>query len=220
LFRLCCCKEHLFVEIGGARWLLDTGAPTSFGSMSPLAIAGEELRLVDGYLGMTASTLSRSLLVECAGLLGADVLGRFDLLLDVPGGSAEVSTEELNHPSQPVPMDEFMGIPIISVQVDGEECRMFFDTGAQLSYFQSDRLRAFPSAGIFTDFYPGIGHFQTETHTATIDIGAVQFNFRGGVLPGLLGATLAVAGVEGIIGNQVLRDRRIGYFPRRRMLVL
>ncbi|HNQ90149.1 MAG TPA: hypothetical protein PKM73_16145, partial [Verrucomicrobiota bacterium] len=32
---------HLFVEIGGELWLLDTGAPTSFGTWRSLTISGE-----------------------------------------------------------------------------------------------------------------------------------------------------------------------------------
>ena len=46
----------------------------------------------------------------------------------------------------------------------GVERRMFFDTGAQISYLQDDVLDTFPSAGPVTDFYPGVGQFQTETH--------------------------------------------------------
>ena len=41
-----------------------------------------------------------------------------------------------------------------------------------------------------------------------------------GTLPGLLGMTLMMAGAQGIIGNQILTNRVVGYFPRRRLLVL
>lgn len=32
--------------------------------------------------------------------------------------------------------------------------------------------------------------------------------------------TLMMAGAQGIIGNQILTNRVVGYFPRRRLLVL
>ncbi len=211
---------HLFVELGGELWLLDTGAPTSFGTSRSLTIAGEQFSLGRSYLGLTAATLSQFVGVPCVGLLGADVLGRFDHLFDTTGGRLTVSTAELPHSGQPVRLDEFMGIPIVTARVDGRDYRMFFDTGAQISYFQDDSLAEFPSAGRVTDFYPGVGQFQSDTHEVPVSLGGVAFNLRCGTLPGLLVMTLMMANTEGIVGNAILSNRSVGYFPRRRTMVL
>jgi hypothetical protein len=211
---------HLFVETAGALWLFDTGAPTSFGFSSALTLAGEKVRLGSNYLGLNAATLSSFVAVECVGLLGADFLGRFDFILDAPNGKVTISTKELDHSGLNVHLDEFMGIPIVSAHIRGIDYRMFFDTGAQISYFQHDSLATFPVAGCVTDFYPGVGQFQTETYKVDIKLGGVGFTLCCGVLPGLLGATLMMAETEGIIGNQVIANRSVGYFPRRHSLVL
>lgn len=97
---------------------------------------------------------------------------------------------------------------------------MFFDTGAQISYFQEDTITDFPSAGTVTDFYPGVGQFQTDTHQVQVGLGESAFTLRCGTLPGLLGATLMMADTSGIIGNQIMENRVIGYFPRRNVLCL
>jgi hypothetical protein len=131
---------HVFVEIGGDLWLLDTGAPTSFGTSQSLTIAGEQFSLDTSYLGLTATTLSRFVGVPCVGLLGGDILGRFDHILDTAGGRLTVSTTELSHGGQGLPLDEFMGIPIVTARVGTRDYRMFFDTGAQISYFQDVSL--------------------------------------------------------------------------------
>jgi len=211
---------HLFVELGGELWLLDTGAPTSFGTSRNLTIAGEQFSLGTSYLGLTAATLSQFVGAPCVGLLGADVLGRFDHLLDTTGGRLTVSTAELSLSGQTVRLDEFMGIPIVTARVGGRDYRMFFDTGAQISYFQDDSLAEFPSAGIVTDFYPGVGQFQTDTHDVPVSLGGVAFTLRCGTLPGLLGMTLRMAGTKGIVGNAILSNRSVGYFPRRRTMIL
>ncbi len=211
---------HLFVELGGELWLLDTGAPTSFGTSSRLAIADERFNVGPSYLGLTAETLSQFVRVPCAGLLGADVLGRFDHILDSRGGTLTLSTAELSHAGAIVPLDDFMGIPIVTARIDGHDYRMFFDTGAQISYFQGDSLTQFPSAGSVTDFYPGFGQFQTDTHDVPVSLAGVPFILRCGTLPGLLGMTLMMANTAGIIGSQICRDRSIGFFPRRRVLHL
>ena len=105
---------HLFVELNGELWLLDTGAPTSFGTANSLSFAGGQFRLGSSYLGLNTGTLSRFVGVQCVGLLGADILGRFDIIFDIPQSTIGFSIDELSLPGQPVRLDEFMGIPILT----------------------------------------------------------------------------------------------------------
>ena len=81
---------HLFVELNNGLYLLDTGAPSSFGTTSRLSIADETFDLQNNYLGLSATTLSQLVGVRCEGLLGADILGRFDHLFDVPWWHAHI----------------------------------------------------------------------------------------------------------------------------------
>lgn len=131
---------HLFVELNGALWLYDSGAPTSFGAGASIGLAGEQFRVAKSYFGLTEATLSGFVGVQCAGLLGADVLGHFDHLLDAAGGTLTISATELQHGGRAVRLSEFMGIPILTARIAGDEYRMFFDTGAQISYFQEASL--------------------------------------------------------------------------------
>ena len=209
---------HLFLEADGAWWLLDTGAPESFGP--GLELAGETFSLPAGTLGLDPPGLSRLVGVDCAGLLGADVLGRFDVVLDVPAGTITLSTGTLEHAGREIPLRAFMGIPIVPVRIAGRDYAMFLDTGAQFSYFEDESIATFPSAGTATDFYPGVGEFEVDTHAVEVTLGGIPFTLRCGNLPELLAAALMVSGVQGIVGNEVLRDRPAGYFPRRRLLVL
>ncbi len=212
--------SHLFVELEGHLWLFDTGAPTSFGAADRLLMGNQQFNLSSSYFGLTASTLSQYVGVECSGLLGADILNRFDHILDIKAARLTISMIELSHDGPRVHMDEFMGIPIVTASVGGNEYRMFFDTGAQISYFQEDSLADFPPAGSVTDFYPGVGQFQTDTHEVPMSLGEISFLLRCGCLPDSLGATLMMADTQGIIGNQVLNDRVAGFFPRRGILCL
>jgi hypothetical protein len=183
-------------------------------------MAGEQFSLGTGYLGLHAAALAQLVGVPCVGLLGADVLGRFDHIFDTAAARLTVSTAELSHPGQSVRVDEFRGIPIVTARVGGHDHRLFFDTGAQISYLQDESLRSFPSAGRATDFYPGVGQFQTDTHNVPVSLGGVAFTLLCGRLPGLLETTLLTAGTVGILGNEILRHRRVGYFPRRRAMVV
>jgi len=211
---------HLFIELDGQLWLLDTGAPLSFGSVLDFSLEGERFELKSTYLGLTPETLSSFVGVETTGLLGTDILNSFDIILNGLENSIIISLSPLDHQGQVVKLDQFLGIPILSATINGNEYRMFFDTGAQISYFQDDALTTFPPAGQMTDYYPGYGQFQTDTHNVEFQIAGSSFILRCGSLPDLLGLTLMMADTQGIIGNQIIQDHIVGYFPRRQELGL
>ena len=130
------------------------------------------------------------------------------------------SKNSINLEGDVLPIDSFMGIPIIKVNILDTEYSMFFDTGAQISYFQSPSLKDFPSNGIIKDFYPVIGEFETETYLIDLDIGSSKYKLISGSLPTLLSETLMMASVQGIVSNELMKDKIIGYFPKRHQIVI
>jgi hypothetical protein len=207
---------HLFVELDGTLWLFDTGAPTSFGETPGLNFAGETFTVGGSFMGLSAATLSEHINVECAGLLGADLINEFDHILDLPGETLTVSKDELQVDGTRVPITDFvMGVPIVAARVTDSDYRMFFDTGAQFSFFQDDSISDFPAAGRVTDFYPGAGPFETDTHQVDLSLSDLTFTLRCGTLPGFLGDLLKSANAQGIVGNESMKGRVTGYFPRR-----
>lgn len=212
-------KGHLFVKIDGSHWLLDTGAPTSFGSRE-IAIADEDFAIPEDYMGLTAGELSGHVDHSVSGILGADILNNFDILIDIRNAKISFTREEISLGGETLEMADFMGIPIIEVEIGGVGRRMFFDTGAQVSYYQDESLCSYPAIGSISDFYPGFGEFQTDTYRVDARIGATRFELCCGSLPGMLGMTLSMAGVDGIIGNEIISDHVLGYFFRRQKLVM
>ncbi|MCX6970027.1 MAG: hypothetical protein NTV93_07725 [Verrucomicrobia bacterium] len=51
---------HLFLELEDGLWLFDTGAPTSFGESKEIALDGRRSPMSNGYMGLSASSLSSS----------------------------------------------------------------------------------------------------------------------------------------------------------------
>ncbi len=212
---------HLFVELASGLWLVDSGASTTFGKGRHLALAGEEFTFDDSYHGLGIQGLVKHVGVDCVGLLGADVLFNFDIIFDLKRGMAAISKDELELDAMPVPLWEFMGLPLLMAEVAGTDFRtFFFDTGAQVSYFQDDAITKFPKAGVVTDFFPDSDDFETETYNVAMSLGGVHVTLRCGVLPEAIASTLAMAKAQGIIGNQLLLDRRVGFFPRQGALML
>ena len=211
---------HLYAVVGSEWWLLDTGSPGSFGAGAELQLAGAAIALATSYRGLDAAALTRQLQLPCVGLIGADVLSRFDNVFDLPGGRLDVSDEPIAHQGRAVHLDEFMGIPILDVRLGLNEYRMLFDTGARYCYLQSGSLADRSAGERVTDYYLGIGAFQAEMHWVEFDIAGEVLALCCGRLPESLGAALMLLGVDGIIGNELLMNRQAGYFPRRHQLVL
>ncbi len=211
---------HLFVTIAGNDWLLDTGASASFGKVDSIQIEKQTFSIPTGYMGLDAEKLSEFVHNSTAGIIGADILANFDILFDLQSEIVTFSEEELLLDGDVLSLSNFMGIPIIMSTIGDEDHQMIFDTGAQVSYFQGSGLNEFPSTGVMDDFYPGIGEFQTETFLVNVRIGSKKFNLRTGSLDGLLGMTVNMTGTMGIIGNEILSDSIVGYFPRRDEFVI
>ncbi len=213
-------EGHLFLELDGDLWLYDTGAPASFGEPDAISLLDTRYAVDDEYMGLTARALSDSTGVQCAGLLGTDILTRFDHIIDCDEKTVAITSGDFECCGKALPLSSFMGIPVLTARIAGQEYRMFFDTGAQFSYFQDESLSDFPACGKVTDFYPGFGLLETDTHLVDVCLDDVAFTLRCGALPGVLGAALMMADTRGIIGNQILLGHVTGYFPRRNLLCL
>jgi len=215
-------NDHLFIEIEKELWLIDTGSPASFGTHS-INIGGKDFNIPQSFMGMLDTDYIREQTkVDCAGLIGSDILNRFDFIFDLQNEEITLSTDELSMEGNYISLGNVMGCCPIAIQVEVEQNRHTFllDTGAAISYFAGIRIDHFDSLGRFHDFHPGNGDFETDMYLVPVSIGDVKLNLRGGTLPSAMEMQIGMLGAHGIIGNELMDNRKVGYFPRRKMLVL
>ena len=213
-------KDHLFVEVADQLWLLDTGAPSSFGDISQITLGDQDFSIASSYMGLNTEILVSYVNVTCQGLLGADVLNQFNWIFDLAEESVTLSTDTLEMQGIPIQMQEFMGIPIIPISVNGTGYKVFFDTGAKISYLDEQEIASFPEQEIIKDFYPGFGEFETQTYLVDIMLAETPLQVQCGSLPALLQMTLTMASTQGILGNSICGRAKVGYFPKRSLLCL
>lgn len=211
-------EGHIIFEANERTVLLDTGAPSSIGEGS-LNFCGEEFQLVNNYMGITTSSLSNLMGLSIDVLVGADIIKNFDLLIE-PVGKALKFSEEIKEDGYIVPLDIILGIPIFEVSINEEIIKVFFDTGAQLSYIERNFVNEMKPFGQKEDFYPGIGRFSTETYELETTLGDKTFLLEYGVLPELLQMTLTMAGARGIIGTKILDHFECVLSIKRKELIL
>ena len=211
---------HLIAVVDTLRCLIDTGAPTSVSDTTPFKFAGRSHPVEHSYMGVSCESLSADVGAHIDALVGADILNQYDMLIDPSASTITLSDEPQSLEGETIALDEFMGIPIIQASVADQSIRMFFDTGAKLSYLDPDIIRAFPDAGPEQDFYPGVGKFRTQTFTVPISVGTEEIFLRVGVLPQLLQMTLMMADTSGILGSAILGNHIVCFAPRRQSMIL
>lgn len=195
---------HVIVNVEGRLYLLDSGAPFSVG-YEPLHIGGRMFAVEQSYLGVTASYLWEHIGVPVEGMIGADVLRAFNLSV-----YAAERIIQFNHvpPAGEIvlPVHQCNDLPVISVGVNNRVRRMFFDTGAALSYLLPPVFDGVEPDGRHEDFYPLVGNFLTPIYHLDVELGGHRRQFRFGQAPEELRDMLAAANVQGMIGTELLRQ--------------
>lgn len=210
---------HPVISLEDGPWLLDTGSPASFG-VGPVRFGPVSGNPDRSHMGLDADRLSGLVGAPLRGLIGLDLIGASDLLMDLPAGQITITDRADPPDGALVPITRVMGVPVIAAETALGSHRAFLDTGAQLSYLQADGTEQFAEAGVVQDFFPLIGPFQTATRFVPFRIGPVGLTLRCGRLPGLLGMTLDLVGVDAVIGAELLTDRQIALLFSRDRLVL
>ena len=157
------------------------------------------------YMGVTLDQLSQFVNAPIDVLLGTDVLKKKCILLELNRERISFSSRPLIRSQHNFPLSLLMGVPGLNLDVSGEACEMFLDTGSKLSYVSSAFTKGLISTGTEKDFYPGLGEFETEVYEVELSLGDLAFTLRCGILPSLLETTLLVSGKKGIIGVEFFK---------------
>jgi hypothetical protein len=212
---------HIIVTSGdGKICLIDTGAPCSVGNAEIVMFAGGRYPLQSTFLGRAADDLPGPIGVRIDVLMGVDILNRYDMLIDPVRQVLVFSDEELDVEGEVLPIEQAMGVPIVTADVDGRRMKMFFDTGAKVSYVNEETAKAYPQVGTAQDFYVTVGPFQTAIHRIPMLLGSLTIDLECGTLPQSLQLSLAAAGAAGIVGNEILVNFMVAYMPRRKRIIL
>ena len=209
---------HIVVSAGGRNYLLDTGAPFSVGDEA-ITIAGVPFPAEQCYMGVTGSLLTDIIGTPIEGMIGADILQHFNLGIYAAEGMVQFDQQRPTG-NTVIPLQDFMGIPIVHVSIGGRVRRLYFDTGAQVSCLMADYLEDVSPEGRHESFYPLLGKFTTDAYTLDVEIGGRSCPLRFGKLPEDLRPVLEAGRVEGILGTELLRYFDLNLSLRDRMLCL
>ena len=211
---------HILVEHGLHRLLLDTGAPSSIGTLPTVALADRRHPLGSEYGGVTAKSMCAQIGVETHAILGGDILNNYDIVIDPEICDITFSDAHFDIEGEVLELGLRGEIPFVTASVHGTRVKMFFDTGAPLSYLSRDMNRQHVPVRIVEDFHPRAGTSRVATYQVSITLGQDTLEYRVGTMPFSLQRALRAVDIEGILGTALLRYFIVCFSPRRRKLIL
>jgi len=216
-------KNHILIDQINGLYVYDTGSPESFSISKQNPFNNQEIG--ESHLRETdAKKLSDYLGIKhIVGLIGTDILNQYDHLIDLQTNTLTFSEQKLEHKGYKMTLkfsNTLKGVPTLDAKIDKHLTSLIFDTGAQYSYYDDTTPISSVPAEDISDFWPPIGKFKTKSFRKRIKLNTIETGIHFGVPPESLLKLLNTLGTTGILGNQVMRNRVTGYFPRRNELVL
>ncbi len=197
-------ENHLFVSMSGLQVLIDTGSPVSIGRES-LTLPGLTCKPQSSFMGLSINLIEEYLGHKVDLLLGADMLNSLYVTIDYDDRTASFSGEPQNSKATPLPVEKMHNVPIVAIKAGGQHLKVFYDTGAKVSYLKKSLTAGLTSTGKIKDYYPGIGQFETGLHRVPLEILGETIELDCGNLPYLMEMTLAMANCDGILGNDIFK---------------
>ena len=112
-------KEHLILDVDEGLWVLDTGAPASFGSVAKLEIHDQCYDITSNYMGFDNEKLSEALGKNVEGLIGGDILNNYDSYWDLSSNRISFSTENINIRIQNTEGEQYAILAVIIIVAIG-----------------------------------------------------------------------------------------------------
>ena len=221
--------NHIFIKDNHVLFVYDTGGPKSFGvgGLNPLNDEYIPYFYPDEQISYSkvidAKKLSDFLGMRVDGLIGTDILNQYDHVIDLKTNTLTFSKQELKHQGHTLPLmfsNLLQGVPMLVAKINTQQSNFIFDTGAQYSYYDDNMPKNSIPMGDITDFWSPIGTFKTQSYKALVKLNDIETYIHFGVPPAELSKLLKASGAKGILGNELMRNRITGYFPRRKELVI
>lgn len=223
-------RNHIIAHIEGKRCLIDTGCPVTmgegtirFGAASKTGVGAKDEVLAEK--GWSLENINKLLGYEVDALIGTDLLATARWFVDpfqktltvgfLPKGKVEVINGRYNGSS-----------PVVTAEVNGDECEMLLDTGANVNFISRRYSEEWPIHGEHEDFYPTIGKFKTPLRRANFKLFGYQFGpIKFADLPNeldmvmQLGTQFGAPKMHGIAGMEILNHGSLGFDLRSGVVV-
>ena len=199
-------RGHILVnDDRGSKVLLDTGSPMSFHADGVVALGGRTYNVRTSLMGVGNGYVTDNVGTPVDGLVGMDILGDGNVLIDVPDGRVVFGypTDGMTR----IASGSALGYVSVNMDIRGRRVTVILDSGAPVSYVSTSLTDGLESAETVEDFNPSVpgGTFTTPIFEFPAAFAGQEFEMRAGHLPFLMRSMISLLGVEGVVGMELLK---------------
>lgn|GEM_PF-479268 len=199
--------NYIIAVIEEEKIFLDTGSNISISDGCELNILGKNYTFRRNFMYFSIDNINQCLGRQVNVLLGMDVLRNLNFFIDYRRKRIQFSQNSLNLLGTHISLEFFDSRPIVALQVNGENVRVFWDTGAKITYLNPNITNQYNFIGRTEDCHPAIGKFKTNIYEIPIILGNRKFTIRAGNLPEQIQQNLITiqsqSGTQGFLGNNI-----------------
>lgn len=213
---------HLLISDNGNTILVDTGSPLTVHQEDTLCFLGREFPVHTSIMGDGIGSLCRLSGIEFTTLLGMDILSQYRVVFDYENRQITFLTdEESGLEGTTLPLLNVMGgVKAVTMQINGQQLKVAIDTGAPLSYVDTMVTDGLEPVGEKEDFHPMAGRYTTPVFQLEAVLGGKRFTGSYGNLPAMMGMSLQLMGLDGVVGYDFFRSFKIQFDFRNSLLVI
>lgn len=203
-YKITTIDNHILINSGEGRLLIDTGCPSSFCKEGKITLCGNTETVPDSLMGVDAAYITANVGTEVIGIVGMDFISRHNMAVDLENSILTFDGDRDGW--TPVPSGLIMGSPYIEMEICGRPAKVILDTGAKISYISQEYTAGLECTETATDFNPAIGgSFQTPLYEGQAALSGKNFKIRLGHLPSPLDTLRATLGVDGFAGADIFK---------------
>ena len=209
----------MFANVDGQKLLIDTGSPLSFANRD-IVINGTEHEVSRELMGHTADQLSEKIGFGTDGLIGADILQRYDLAIDYRRKTLLFSSD-LDPNGTRIPLHSVMGFPYgVTLEFQGNSLSCYLDTGASICHLPLEENGTLTYLKEYHDFNPILGEFTTPLYAGEVFLEGLRVSVRAGKMVQSLESKLSLMGVDGVLGIDLFREFRVIFRPEESVMYM
>ena len=182
--------------------------------LDPVVLTSENLPL--------DSLLHNSVYYPASGYDG-DMIRLFNKILKDKGVRSFVycgTHEEPGMAGTVIPLaDARGGVKVVCMEINGQPLKMAIDTGAPLSYVDRMVTDDLEPIGEKADFHPKAGRYTTPVFKLEAEICGKKFTGAYGNLPTMMGLSLKLGGLDGVVGYDFFKSFKVLFDFRNSLVV-
>lgn len=201
-FTISFAQGHPTINIDGKIYVVDSGSPASFSYTGTIPLLGREYTVPYGEYIL--DDLNRVLDTRIDGLIGGEILKRVGAVeIDYPHNTITFhdSLPEVSGAAE-INVRVFLNYLVFNMKIDGQERRVFLDTGAPVAYLCSNVLPDKQPDGYTKDVTPN-GTFETPLYTMESELAGKKFDVSYGKLPVAHQVMARIMNCQGVIGKDI-----------------